>query len=286
MGEPHSSSIIRPTLLALGAFALMCIPVHAAEKPTDKDSAPLSFKTRSTDLCEALRRTQFAAASSKTDKYDWDVIVLEATPQLVTFVASDGRRLAIAQLPAKSLNADGAVTITCALTRTAARLIRDSLTEDVDVELHVSSKEITLNYGKQLRIPVDTPRFPDWRRVIPATDGAVQFKVSADAFLLALMRAEPDDPGDDRPLVTLALAKGKLRLQAHPDSRRGITSELPIEFEGSEREAQINSQFVIPFARLLKARDSITISMRGPSEAILFSVDSTYRFVVMPVAKN
>jgi hypothetical protein len=34
---------------------------------------------------------------------------------------------------------------------------------------------------------------------------------------------------------------------------------------------------------MLKSRDSVSISLRGPTEPIVFSVGSTYRFVLMPL---
>jgi DNA polymerase III sliding clamp (beta) subunit (PCNA family) len=182
---------------------------HAADsKGAPNDERVVSFKVRSTELYEGLRRTQFAVGKTKTEQYDWDVVVLEATPTLLTLVATDGRRMAIVELPVKTEHPVAVDSVVCSLTPNATRTLIESLKGvDGEIEVRLSPEELAAALGpKQWRLPTQVARFPDWRRAVPKSDAAAEFKVDVDAFLLAVVRAEPDSPTEEPPVVAMTLS--------------------------------------------------------------------------------
>lgn len=270
-----------------GKYLLTCEPPDAVSQPVPFATGPTSILPWE-PFREAVEATVFAADTTST-RYALGGVYMDDEDGRVVLVATDSRRMAIAQteIPA------------CGLTGTLLpeHLLRVGLLVHGDeVRLTANRGAITLRSGPltvtQQRLIEG--RFPRWREIVPT-----QFASSVDLPCGAMRQAF------DRFLATLtpaellrscgldfAFAAGSLTLtglQCEWDDEqtardRGQASvSLPVDYAGEPRVVRFDARYVRDF---LLVTNSAVLDLPSDGWAHQFRGANGYRYVLMAMERR
>lgn len=232
---------------------------------------------------DALRRmadwTVFAAARENT-RYAINGVLWEKQGEVLTLVATDGRRLAYARtrLP----KADDS-NMECIVSTKAMHLFQRVAG---DAEQMVAVKRA----GNQ--IVIRSPRatissalvegqFPRYRDVIP-TDNNRSVQLNTAEFLSAVRRAALLTNEESKG-VRLGFSHDTLTLSSRAPSQGEAEITLPIKFAGGDLEIGFNPHFLVEVLKVVDT-DQVTLDLKEPNRPGLLKESSDYQYVVMPVS--
>jgi DNA polymerase III subunit beta len=203
-------------------FVLATMP--AAEFPVvEQVEAPHQLSLGQADLRTLLERTQFAMAQQDV-RYYLNGLLVETSKKLVRAVATDGHRLAMAELPLGEQTGHAQQVI---IPRKGVQEMLRLLTGEGDVVLAVGGNHVRATIGDvRLTSKLVDGRFPDYERVIPKPQGNV---LQADREVLrhSLQRASILSNEKYRG-VRLDLGKGTLRVQANNPDQEEAVDEIEV----------------------------------------------------------
>jgi DNA polymerase-3 subunit beta len=200
-----------------------------------------SFNIASADLKRLIERTQFAISTEET-RYYLNGIYLHAVDDKLRAVATDGHRLAQAEIKApKGAKGMPGIIIPRKTVAEVQRLVDDA-GEEVKIEL--SSTKIRFSLGNAvLTSKLIDGTFPDYGRVIPAANDKTLIVDKAE-FMAAVDRVSTVSSERGR-AVKLALIDGKLTLSVvNPDSG-SATEELEVEYGAEALDIGFNGRYLL-----------------------------------------
>jgi DNA polymerase-3 subunit beta len=200
-----------------------------------------SFNIASVDLKRLIERTQFAISTEET-RYYLNGIYLHAVDDKLRAVATDGHRLAQAEIKSpKGAKGMPGIIIPRKTVAEVQRLVDDA-GEEVKIEL--SSTKIRFSLGNAvLTSKLIDGTFPDYGRVIPAANDKTLVVDKAE-FMAAVDRVSTVSSERGR-AVKLALIDGKLTLSVvNPDSG-SATEELEVEYGAEALDIGFNGRYLL-----------------------------------------
>ncbi|HVC32538.1 MAG TPA: DNA polymerase III subunit beta [Chloroflexota bacterium] len=217
----------------------------ATQDPADFPMFPTVDPERALDLDasrlhEAISRVAFAAARDESRPV-LSGVLFDFTPTGLTLVATDGFRLARAQV-AGVVGPEQQLLVPARAVAEFGRLLSDAdaarlvLTSD-NRGLHLIVKDTVL-YTRLIE-----GHFPDIERVIPRscqTTVVIETAAFRQAVLVAGLFGAS---GDARPVV-LDAAPGRLQLRARGDETGDAESELPATVQGKEQTIVLNTRLL------------------------------------------
>lgn len=200
-----------------------------------------SFNIASADLKRLIDRTQFAISTEET-RYYLNGIYLHAIDDKLRAVATDGHRLAQAEIKApKGAKGMPGVIVPRKTVAEVQRLIDDA-GEEVKVELSATKIRFSLGNAVLTSKLIDGT-FPDYGRVIPAGNDKT-LVVDKSEFMSAVDRVSTVSSERGR-AVKLALTDGKLTLSViNPDSG-SATEELEVEYGAEALDIGFNGRYLL-----------------------------------------
>jgi DNA polymerase-3 subunit beta len=232
-----------------------------------------------------IRRTIFSVASSETTKYGATTGVLwELEGDKARLIATDGRRLAIADGPATEHLGHTTKGQTPVVPVKAMSLLERNLTEDDEVvRIALRANEALMKTERAMIYSrLVEGRFPEYKRVLPAKHNH-KVPLTVGPFLTAVRQAAVMTD-DESKRVVFHFAKGKLTLNA-----RGATSgrskvEMPLGYDGKPVEINFDPKFLIDMLRVLEPDAALTLEMvDGNSPAVFRTEAGDYAYVVVPL---
>ena len=238
------------------SVAVMALAAENTEKPGASVSAGAS------SLHQAIRLAKLAVGE-RTVRWDLDGVLFEVTKAGLCVVATDGRRLAVTELPRTLTGDELSGEVRTLVSMEALGDIEAGLGgAEENCEVHVAPAEIMIRVGGNvIRKACLEPRYPNWRESLPPLRGADRIVLNVDKLLASLVRAVPLEAGTEGHVVW-TLSKGKLRIAAHPDPRSGVPVELPVEYQGDGFTIHLNHRYIIPFLRELVGDDAVSHVLR------------------------
>jgi DNA polymerase-3 subunit beta len=233
---------------------------------------------------EGLRRlfgrTDFAMAYQDV-RYYLNGLLLEFAENHVRAVATDGHRLALADLAVDE--AFEQIRRVIVPRKGVAEMARLLATATEAVQLKVGTNHIKLSAGNQeLTSKLIDGRFPEYERVIPRGGSSV---VTADKLLLkdCLSRAAILSNEKFRG-VRLVLSTGGLRALAHNPNHEEAEEEMEVEYRGQPMEVGFNVTYLIDVLSVISAA-SVRLEFTDANNSCLIKdvEDETCRYVVMPM---
>ncbi len=200
-----------------------------------------SFGIASADLKRLIDRTQFAISTEET-RYYLNGIYLHAIDDKLRAVATDGHRLAQAEIKAPKGTKGMPGIIIPRKTVTEVQRLIDDAGEEVKIELSATKIRFSLGNAVLTSKLIDGT-FPDYARVIPAGNDKT-LVVDKGEFMSAVDRVSTVSSERGR-AVKLALTDGKLMLSViNPDSG-SATEELEVEYGAEALDIGFNGRYLL-----------------------------------------
>jgi DNA polymerase-3 subunit beta len=231
-------------------------------------------------LKQLISQTLFAAAKEGT-RYALNGVLVTVKQKRVQFVATDGRRLALARGDATSVgkNAETARVIVPTKALTLVEKLVSDPEEIVSVQMrenqvifHTPSATLTSNLVEG--------QYPPYEDVIPKDADKLMSASTAD-FLSAVRRSALLT-SDDSKGVKMAFGKtGVVLSSRHPDSGEA-TVNYACKFEGGEIEVGFNPNYLTDALRVVDS-DDVTFELSAPNRPGLLKGGADFLYVIMPV---
>lgn len=229
---------------------------------------------------ELLNATAFAMAHQDV-RYYLNGLLLEFQNGLLRAVATDGHRLALADLTAAGLETDARQVIVPR--KGVLELIR-MLSGDAEmVKLALGRSHVRLQKdGLRLTSKLIDGRFPDYEAVIPVgNDKAVE--VDRIQLREALQRAAILSNEKYRG-VRLEFESGKIRIIAHNPQQEEAVDEVEAEHEVNSLSMGFNVTYLMDALQSLESEKVKMLLRDANSSCLLTELESErYRHVIMPL---
>lgn len=245
---------------------------------------PVAFTLRADVLKRLIDRTQFAISTEETRYYLNGIffhVVGSGDEARLRAVATDGHRLAKAEIPAPAGSADMPGVI---VPRKTVGEIQKLLEEpEAEVKIGLSDSKIRLAIGDMvLTSKLIDGTFPDYERVIPKANDK-RLTVDKAEFERAVDRVSTVSADRGR-AVKLSLAHDKLVLAVNNPDSGSATDELPVGYDAEPLEIGFNSKYLLDIAGQLTSGEAVfRLADPGSPTLIQDSGDADALYVLMPM---
>ncbi|MGI8840367.1 MAG: DNA polymerase III subunit beta [Caulobacteraceae bacterium] len=255
---------------------------------SDGLSAPVEIVTA--DLMRLIDKTRFAISTEETRYYLTGIYlhtVVEEGRSLLRAVATDGHRLALADMPAPEGSAGTPGVIVPRKTIQEARRLMDDAGETVT--LRISQQKVRFDFGRAaLTSKVIDGSFPDYTRVIPRENHRAM-GVDNALFAAAVDRVATISSEKSRS-VKLAAEAGKVVLTVRNMETGQAVEELEIDYDGEPFEIGFNARYLMDVTAQIGGESAdFRFADRAASAAMLDPVlvldptDAGVQYVLMPL---
>lgn len=237
-------------------------------------------------LKELIRRTVFAT-DTESSRYALGGVLLEMSPDKITAVGTDGRRLAMMEGPAKSIEGHQTGDATTIVPTKAMHFIDRALSEpDAEVQMATHSNDVLIRSPRvTIYSRLVEGRFPKWRDVFPRRTDAVKIEMVVGPLYSAVRQAAIVTNEDSRG-VDFNFGDGKLVLSGRAAEMGQSRIELPIAYDGASIAITLDPRYVIDFLKVLDAEKTFTLELKDSESAAVCLTDDGYGYVIMPLARD
>ena len=260
-------------------FTLPLLPSGDFPKMT-ADGFTHNFSLPAQALRRLIDKTRFAISTEET-RYYLNGIYIHAHNGLLRAVATDGHRLALAEmsLPSGAKGLPG-IIIPRKTVAEVRRLIDNG--ED-NVALSISEAKIRFTYGSAiLTSKLIDGTFPDYERVIPKGNEK-ELTIDNKVFANAVDRVATISAEKSRS-VKVALSQDNLALTVNNPESGNAHEELIVDYSADPLEIGFNAKYLLDVAAQIEGRDA-TFYLDSPASPALVkdSEDTSCLFVLMPL---
>jgi len=225
-------------------FKLGCLPVEDFPKMPEGDHKH-TFSLSAEDLRGLVDRTRFAI-SMEESRYYLNGIYLHATRtekvDVLRTVATDGHRLARAEMPAPKGAKGIAGVIIPRKTVAEVRKILDEASGPVEIAL--SDSKIRFSFGSVvITSKLIDGTFPDYERVIPTGNDRI-LEADARLFAAAVDRVATISTEKARG-VKIVLEGGQMTLVANAPEAGSASEEMEVSYDGAPLEIGFNARYLL-----------------------------------------
>ncbi|MEH6487697.1 DNA polymerase III subunit beta [Hyphomonas oceanitis] len=265
-------------------FELPTLPASDFQTMSGDDGAT-AFSVDAKDFARLIDKTRFAISTEETRYYLNGVYLHGAKNDdgeaVLRTVATDGHRLALAEIPAPkgAENLEGVIVPRKAVAE--ARRLIDATDGDIDIE--VSDTKIVVRAGRAvLTSKLIDGSFPDYARVIPKGNDK-KLVVDNKSFEAAVDRVSTVSAERSRS-VKLSLSEGKLTLAVNHAETGAGTEEIEAEYSSDAMEIGFNAKYLLDIAGQIEA-DTAEFMFNDPASPalVLDPSDDSARYVLMPL---
>jgi len=277
-GDPRVQLKAGRSQFSLPSLSPSDFPVLSAEGLTH------SFQIEAKDLARLIDKTRFAISTEETRYYLNGIHLHAQTAEgaaLLRAVATDGHRLALAEMALPEGAADmPAVIVPRKTVAEIRRLVDDA---DEPVEVSVSEAKIQFKIGQAvLTSKLIDGSFPDYERVIPRDNDktlSLENKVFADAVdRVATISVEKSRS------IKLTTADDLLTLAVNNPESGAATEELMVTYGHEELTIGFNARYLLDVTSQIEG-DTIDLILQDSASPALVkdSADAHALYVLMPL---
>ncbi len=254
--------------------------LSANDFPTIEDiAADHSMTVDQGDLSWLIDKTQFSMAQQDV-RYYLNGLLLETSGKTMRAVATDGHRLALAEI---DLGSDAEKEEQVIVPRKGVLELGRLLDDEGTLTVMLGTNHVRVeSEGTRLTSKLIDGRFPDYGRVIPSkTDGIVKAERATlrEALQRTAILANEKYRG-----VRLELSKDSMVISANNPEQEEATETVAVEYDGAEIEIGFNVNYLLD---ALSAVDGETIELHvtdGNSSCLVRGSEAERtKYVVMPM---
>jgi DNA polymerase-3 subunit beta len=235
---------------------------------------------------EIVRRTAFAT-DNESSRYALGGVLLEMHEDRVVAVATDGRRLAKQEGPAKAVGGHQTTESTTIVPTRAMLLLERALGDNEEnIQIAARGKDVLVRSGRStIYSRLVEGRYPRWRDVFPRRENPLQIELTVGPFYAAVRQAAIVS-SEERRGVDFTFGEGKVVLSCHGAEFGESRVELPIAYDGPARPITLDPRFVSDFLKVLNADQTFTLEMQDAESAAVCATEDGYSYVIMPLARD
>lgn len=259
-------------------FKLSSLP---AEQYPDSNAmhASSSFSISQAQLRQVMEKTEFAMAQQDVRFY-LNGLLLELTANSIRTVATDGHRLALAEIAASTqLGENQQVLVPSKGVRELLRMLQDS---DDMATVSLDSRQIRVDMGNVCFTgKLIDGAFPDYQRAMPIGCDK-KISLNKNDFKQALIRTAILS-NEKFKGVRLKIAANMLSMQANNPEQEEAEEQIAIDYHGEEIEVSFNIKYMLDVLNVLDGDDfELEFKDSGnPCKVQQFNPDCSY--VIMPM---
>jgi DNA polymerase III subunit beta len=237
-------------------------------------------------LRELIKRTIFAT-DNESSRYALGGVLLEMSPEKITGVGTDGRRLAKMEVPARSIGGHQSGDSMTIIPSKAMQLIERAMTDgDAEIQVAARANEVLVRSPRAtIYSRLVEGRFPKWRDVFPTRTGTVRIDLTVGPLYSAVRQAAIVTSEESRG-VDFNFQAGSLVLCGKAAELGQSRVELPIAFEGPAISITMDPRYVSDFLKVLDPEKVIIMELKDAESAAVCSTDDGYGYVIMPLARD
>jgi DNA polymerase-3 subunit beta len=239
----------------------------------DKDSITIQQKK----LKAMLSMTNFAMSHDET-RYVLNGVLFIIKPSYIRLVATDGRRLAMAEYKIQLPKAQERKVIIP--TKTVNELNK-VLQDDGDAKIFFGDNQIAFDVGTTRVISrLIEGEFPNYEQVIPK-EAKDKLRIAKGSLISALKRVALFT-NQESMAVKIDISRDKIVLSKSTPYIGEVREELPVEYKGKEMSIGFNPEYLID---VLKAIDQETVGLEvvDAEKPGVVRMGDEYIYVVLPM---
>jgi len=238
------------------------------------------FKMEQSVLRDCLRKTSYSISTDET-RYVLNGILFSFKDNLLTMVATDGRRLAMVE---QELEFPQSHEIEFIVPTKAVNELSRLLGEDGEVTIRVSGSQAGFDMGRSLLVTkLIEGNYPNYRQVIPG-DPKERISLERESFhksvsRVALLASEKSNS------VKLQFSPGNLEIIASSPDIGEARETLAINYKGPQMTIAFNPEFLMAPLRNLVA-DEVALNLIDEISPGVLRSGSGFLYVLMPMRVN
>ncbi len=235
---------------------------------------------------ETVRRTVFATDTEST-RYALGGVLIELTPEGITAVGTDGRRLAKQEGPAKSVGGHQTGDAPPIIPTRAMQLLERALADNEEnIQLAARENDVLVRSGRAvIYARLVEGRYPPWRDAFVQRDNTVKIELAVGPFHAAVRQAAIVT-SEERRGVEFTFGEGKVVLAGHGAEFGESLVELPIGYDGPAIPIRLDPRYLGDFLKVLEPEQSFVLDLRDGESAAVCTTDDGYGYVIMPLARD
>jgi len=239
-----------------------------------------ALKLEQNTLRDLLKRTAYAVSNDET-RYVLNGVFMSFKADKLTVVATDGRRLALAEADVEV--AKGSETEFILPTKAVAELQR-LLADKGEAKLTVGENLIIMELGTTILVSkLIEGTYPNFRQVIP-TEAKERVNMEREPLLGALHRASIL-ASEKNQSVKLSFAKNNLTITATTPEVGEAKETLAINYKGKEINIAFNPLYLMDPLRNLDA-DEVIMELTDDLSPGVLKINAPFLYVLMPMRLN
>ena len=229
-------------------------------------------------LKRAVAMTMFAMSIEET-RFVLNGALLRISGNTLTMVATDGRRLAMAQEPVSGAAGDVSVIMPSKTVRELSRLLQDDADDPVTIA-PLKDNQLVFRFGASTLITrLIEGQFPNYQQVIPAPSTAA-LTCSRALLTSAIRRASLMTTAASQAVV-FEIAADRLTVSKESPDVGSAKEELPATYTGSPMTIAFNPEFWLDALKVLET-DEATIELSSPEKPAVIRLPN-FVYLVLPM---
>ncbi len=260
-------------------FTLQTLPAEDFPLVNEVVEFGPAFALPQKTLRDLINQVHFAMAVHDI-RYYLNGILFIAEGKLLTLVATDGHRLALAQATLEAEIPKQEVILPRKTVLELQRLLKD---EDTPIEMRFAGNQARFVFsGMEFVTKLVEGKFPDYNRVIPK--GHKNAVTLGRAPLLACLQRAAILTSEKFKGVRVNVEPGSLRIASSNAEQEEAKEELEIDYAGDAIEIGFNVTYLID-ALANMSSEMIKLELHDSAASALFTLPDTpgFKYVVMPM---
>ena len=261
-------------------FTLTTLP--AGDYPSsDTLTGELRITVKAGELKRLIELTHFAMAQQDV-RYYLNGLLLDMGDDVLRAVATDGHRLAIAEMTVDTGSTPRQVIVPRKGISELLRLL-GSGDDEVTIDVGSNAVQVTLPDVRLTSKLIDG-KFPDYRRVVPKSEDSDKVVVVDRELLRQSLSRAAILSNDKYRAIRLCLEPNVLRVVANNPEQEEAEDEVEVDYQGEGLEIGFNVSYLIDALTALPG-DEAVIQLGDASSSCLITPreDGDCQYVVMPM---